>query len=76
MHVAPYVSTDIYRGTERQVPASWGASYPIKIKATEVIKRKGARQREKVEVGVVYITEDSSFVKNNMCLFFHSINFK
>lgn len=76
MHVAPYVSTDIYRGTERQASASWGARYPIKIKTTEVIKRKGARQRKKVEGGVVYITEDSSFVKNNICLFFHSINFK
>lgn len=74
MHVAPYASTDIYRGTERQAPASWGASYPIKIKTTKVIKRKGARQSKKVVVGVVYTTEDSSLVKNNMCLFFHSIN--
>lgn len=76
MHVAPYVSTDIYRGTERKAPASWGASYPIKIKTMEVIKRKEARQRKEVEVGLVYTIEDSSFVKDNMCLFFHSINFK
>lgn len=76
MHVAPYVSTDIYRETERQASTSWGASYPIKIKTMEVMKRKGARQRKEVEVGLVYTTEDSSFVKDNMCLFFHSINFK
>lgn len=67
MHVAPYVSTDIYRGTERQAPVSWSASYPIKIKTTKVTKRKGARQRKKVEVGVVYTPP---VVKNSMCLVF------
>lgn len=47
MHVAPYVSTDIYRETERQASTSWGASYPIKIKTMEVMKRKEQDKEKK-----------------------------
>lgn len=54
MHVAPYVSTDIYRGTERQAPASWGASYPIKIKTTKVIKRSETKQKSSSRGGLYH----------------------
>lgn len=47
IHVAPYVSTELYRGTERQASASWGASYPIKTKTTKAIKTEGAKERKK-----------------------------
>lgn len=40
IRIAPYVSTDLYRGTERQASASWDASYPIKTK-----------RKKKIEVG-------------------------
>lgn len=47
IHIAPYVSTDLYRGIERQAPASWGASYPIKIKTTKAMKTEGAKEIKK-----------------------------
>lgn len=46
-YFAPYVSTDLYKGIERQAPASWGASYPIEIKTTKTIKTEGAKKRKK-----------------------------
>lgn len=47
IHIAPFVSSDLCRGTERQAPASWGASYAIKIKTTKAIKTEGAKERKK-----------------------------
>lgn len=44
IHIAPFVSSDLCRATERRAPASWGASYPIKIKTTKVIKTEGAKE--------------------------------